>query len=339
MEVYRIKCLQCGFQIRAEAEANSHLKIYCESCRREIFPEQPPQAAAKTPIAAAPAKKMVGEYEIIQQIGQGGMGKVYLAKHETTGEKVVVKMLSIEDFDETKRDKFTDYFFRETQVLKGIQHESIVQYKTCGNFRGHPYLAMEFVDGKTLEAELKEQGSMKLTEAIPILLKLIVALEYIEAQKIIHRDIKPGNIILCAHNKLLPKLIDFGLAKSLTEEYSLTKTGSMMGTPFYMPPEQTLDAKSADHRADIYALGATFYHMLAGKPPFFEYNAQGRSAVLEAIRKKKPAPLATLRPKLPKDICTMVEKAMAFAVQDRYATASQWKKETNQFLDSLQGKR
>ncbi len=306
-------------------------------------PVAPPQPAVLAqPPASTVEGKIIDQYVIIKKIGEGGMGKVFLAEDQKTHEKVVIKTLITKELEDERGKKLLSYFIREAQILCALEHNYIVKYKGTGNYAGYPYLVMEYIEGERLE-DIVRQGPMKLSQAIPILYHLAEALEYAEQVNIVHRDIKPANVILLGTDKKIPKLIDFGLAKSLGEElYALThftKTGERMGSPFYMPPEQVEDAKRATHRSDIYALGATFYHMLAGKPPFFEHaNPTQRGLLLRAISEGKFTPLSQVRLKLPGEIYQIAEKTMAFSPAKRYAAARELKGDLDKFLQKINGK-
>jgi serine/threonine protein kinase len=293
---------------------------------------------AKPPVPADPIVPgaIAGKYELIKLLGQGGMGKVFLARAQENQEQVVVKFLKIEAVPLDKRDKFSDYFLREMQVLKEMNHPNVVKFKGCGNFSGYPYLAMEFIDGDTLEHEIKENGPMKLSIASFIVFYVAAALEYGKNNfNLIHRDIKPGNIMLLRNNKRSPKLIDFGLAKTQDNYHALTLSGTTMGTLCYMPPEQIGDAKHADARADIYALGATFYHMLAGRAPFSEIGAS--SAILRAKQQKQATtPLSQIRRDVPARVCEIIDTAMSFNLGKRYPAITQFKKDLKDFIDFIE---
>jgi serine/threonine-protein kinase len=279
-------------------------------------------------------EQKIDKYTILKKIGEGGMGVVYLAQDSQTQEQVVVKLVKMEAVPKADQKRMLEMFIREAQVLREMSHPYIVQFKGCGNYQSSPYLAMEFVDGDNLEKEIKQGGTIKLKESLAIIYNLASALEFANSKNFIHRDIKPSNILILRTNRAIPKLIDFGLAKSREAYHSLTLSGAIMGSIYYMPPEQIGDAKNADHRSDLYALGATFYHMLAGQAPF---RALGTSTAV--MRDKKlgipPTPLSQLRPDLPKDVCKIVETAMESAPAKRYPTATDFKKAIKNFLQSL----
>lgn len=351
MQKHRAIC-RCGTQLMIMMEPTRLLKIYCERCNRLIFPIEtdiitPGQTEAKQ-LAQVPSDplmkktnennsnqeiKVIDNYHVIKTIAEGGMGNVFLARHRLTNETVVIKALDMGS--DPNQDNILDYFIREAQILKDLDHPNIVKFKGCGNFRGCPYFVMEFIEGEDLK-EILSRGPIKISWAISIVFYIASALEYGHQFKLIHRDIKPANIILPSHKRNMPKLIDFGLAKPLGEHfYTLTQRGTVMGTPFYMPPEQIHDAKDANHRSDIYSLGATFYHMLAGNPPYHEFYTQGGFAIMEAIVNNKITPLEKYRSNLPKEIYQIISKAMSPKQKDRYSSATELKKVLKNFIESV----
>lgn len=266
-----------------------------------------------------------GNYTIVKLLGQGGMGKVYLATHDMTGEKVAVKILQKSD-----DSKLIEYFLRESHILSQLNHPNIGCLKDRGNFKGHPYLAMEYIEGSTLEAILK-QNPIAPSYAAQLVYFVLDALEYAANYHIIHRDIKPANIFVTPKGKV--KVIDFGLSKSLEDSFGLSKSGQFLGTPYYMPPEQIADAKKVDYRADIYAVGATLYHTLCGAPPFSEYG-NDLPRLLYGKIKNLYTSLHERNPELPPEIVKITEKAMAHKPQDRYAMPQEMKQAVLAFYQS-----
>ncbi len=371
---YQVTCPtgNCGIQIKL-LQPSRAMKLYCEKCNRILFPmrtevmpiqtkekdiasvsqthlkskpedvnkETRPTTASstsrlKTAMAMASTDEFIDDYKVIRKIGEGGMGSVFLAQHQKKSEPVVLKVLNQTYFRDTEKDRVMDYFIREAQVLLELNHPNIVTFKGCGNLGGSPYYVMEYIEGEELKITIQREGPMKVSQAISIVYRLAEALEYGLRFQLIHRDIKPANIILLAKNKMIPKLIDFGLAKNLGEHSSsLTQEGTMMGTPFYMPKEQIFDAKSADHRSDIYALGATFYFMLAGKAPYEEFAPQGSIAVMDAIVNQKLTPLEQHRPNIHHKIYEIISKSMEAEPGNRYASAAELKIQVAEFIKSI----
>lgn len=210
-----------------------------------------------------------GVYGKLEAIGRGGMGIVYRAKHPTTREDIAVKLLREADRD----DKDTvARFHREARAMMGLNHPNIVRLHEVGMIREMPYIAMEYIAGQSLREVLKAREFIPLDEALPILRDIAAALDYAHARGIIHRDIKPGNIIL---DQKAPDcravLMDFGIAR-LDSATRLTQTGGMLGTLDYIAPEQIQGADNIDNRADVYSFGVLAYQMLAGELPFRHSN-------------------------------------------------------------------
>ena len=251
-------------------------------------------------------------FALVRQLGRGGMGSVWLA---TTPEnqKVAVKVL---DSSLAAQRSFLTRFFREAQASIKLRHDHIVRGIAVGEATGHYYFAMEFVDGESVAAILGREGALPAQRAAEIILEVAEALAYAHENGTIHRDIKPDNIMLTSGGHA--KVADLGLARLMHEEMTqLTATGTSMGTPAYMAPEQCRDAKRADARSDVYSLGATWYHMVAGKPPF------SASSALELMQKQVRDPLrwaAELRTRIPRDVMLTIERMMAKSPNTRIQT-------------------
>jgi len=245
----------------------------------------------------------LGEFTVVRKLGEGGMGSVWMGAGPDK-QKVAVKVLSREL---AKQRSFLTRFFREAQASIKLQHKNIVRGLAVGEDRGHYYFAMEFVQGKTVGDMLEQGGAMAPEEATDIILQIAEALAYAHANNLVHRDIKPDNIMVTKDG--VAKLADLGLARQVDAEMTaLTRTGTSMGTPHYMAPEQVTDAKRADARADIYSLGATWYHMVTGEFPF------SGDSVLEIYQKHLKEPVKSpqsVRPGLPRGISLTIERMMA----------------------------
>jgi serine/threonine-protein kinase len=242
----------------------------------------------------------IGGFEIIRMIGEGGMGEVYLARQLSLGRNVALKILPAQM---KLRRGAAERFFKEVKLLARLDHANIVIAHEAGEDAGVMYLAMGYVDGESLEQKLKRSGPMMEDEALRIGAKLAGALDYAWTQhKLLHRDIKPSNVMLTASGEL--KLMDFGLAKCLQDDQALTLSGSVMGTPNYMSPEQVEGKVDLDCRADLYSLGATLYHMVTGKLPF------AGSSVMETLRKQVGEMLPdprTVNPAVSENCVTLIE--------------------------------
>lgn len=207
--------------------------------------------------------KTIGKYKLTSFIGEGGMAAVYEGTHEKLGTKVAVKILNpILTTNKTIRQRFED----EARFMAQLNHPNIVKVVDFEEQETLLAIVMEMLNGHDLSQHIKKNGAMKPDEALPIFIKVLEAFGYAHQQGIVHRDIKPSNIFL--HNCSEVKILDFGIAKIFGTGDDRTSTGTQIGTPVYMSPEQVKADKSIDHRSDIYSLGVTLYFMLNGKPPY-----------------------------------------------------------------------
>ena len=244
----------------------------------------------------------LGDFVLDRQLGQGGMGSVWLARGPQK-EKVAIKVLSS---SLTGQRTFVTRFFREAEASIKLQHKNIVRGKAVGEENGVYYFAMEFIDGKSVGAMLEEDGPFDSKKAAAIMLEVAEALAYAHEKSTIHRDIKPDNIMMTSDGHA--KVADLGLARVSEQGLTqLTGTGTAMGTPLYMAPEQFRDAKRADARSDIYSLGATWYHMLTGSPPF---TGQTPLAVAQKHERDPLRWEQDIRSRLPKGVCLTIERMM-----------------------------
>jgi hypothetical protein len=213
---------------------------------------------------SAPAR--IGDYQIVRQIGQGGMGVVYLGKHIHLDRFVAIKVLPAVLFNEPKA---VDRLVREARIGARLRHSSICQILDARQEGGEFYFVMEYVAGESLQQVLRREGPLPISKACDLALQLFDALKYLARRGIVHRDIKPSNLMVSPEGRL--KLLDLGLAKvtgALQGMPDVTRTGDVMGTPAYMAPEQISDAKNVSVTADLYAAGTTFFEMLTGERPF-----------------------------------------------------------------------
>jgi len=251
---------------------------------------------------------------ILEKIGQGGMGLVYKAHHIKLNKVVCVKILARE-LEADPRN--IDFFLREAEISKQLDHPNTVHVYDYGKEKDNYYIVMSFVEGKSLEQIVKEKKFLDIKEASNIMIGVFEGLAHAHSKNIIHRDIKPSNIIVNSQN--VPRIIDFGLARRVVEEKQLTITGEMIGTAYFMSPEQGI-GKRVDSRADLYSSGATYFYLLTGNPPF-----EGKSAI-EVINKhiNESLPnLYMLKPDLPIWVVKIIEKLMKKNPQDRYQSANE----------------
>lgn len=251
-----------------------------------------------------------GQYQLLEQAGKGGMSTVYRARQSSMNRDVALKILPQSLLHD---GNFLERFYREVEVIAALQHPHILPVYDFGEYEGLPYIVMAYMSGGTL-ADVIAQGQMDTATVSQVVRQMADALDYAHSKGIIHRDFKPGNVLLDERGNTY--LADFGLAKVTEGNANITGTG-MLGTPTYMAPEQA-QSNEITHSVDIYALGVTIYQMLAGRAP---YDAQNPIAVLMAHVSQPIPDLRLVRPDLPDAVQGFIEKAMAKAMPDRYTTA------------------
>ncbi|MCO5172346.1 MAG: protein kinase [Planctomycetes bacterium] len=280
---------------------------------------------AKSP--AAPPRT-IGGYEVKGELGRGGMGIVYRAHDPRLGRDVALKVLHALEAGEEDLARFE----REARAAARVQHPSIVAVHAAGVDGGTPWLALQLVDGESLKARLARDGPLEPAHAARLLETVARALACAHEAGVLHRDLKPHNVLLDPDGA--PLLADFGLARAIDpgagEQAGLTVTGQVLGTPAYMAPEQAEGRSEAvDGRSDVYGLGATLYEALTGRPPF-----SGRSviAVLAAVVEQDPPAPSTLRPGVPRDLEAICLTCLAKAPAARYPTAAALAADLGRFL-------
>lgn len=256
-------------------------------------------------------------YEVLEQVGGGGMSLVYRAKDKFLNRIVAIKVLR-EHL--TSDEEFVARFRREAQAVASLSHPNIVSIYDVGQDQGMYYLVMEMIEGRNLKEIIKEKGKIPVNEAVEIAKQICEALEHAHQQQIIHRDIKPHNIILTADGKA--KVTDFGIARAVSTA-TVTHTGSIMGSVHYFSPEQA-KGEIADEKSDIYALGVVFYEMMTGKLPF-----EGDSPISVAMKKINgdPLPPREINPLIPETMEQVIKRAMARNPHKRYETVTQLKQD------------
>jgi len=250
----------------------------------------------------------VSHYKILEKIGEGGMGEVFLAEDTKLKRKVALKFLP-QEF--TKNRDVVERFQREAQAAAALSHPNIVTIYEINQHEDQTYIAMEYVEGKTLKEIIKENSTLKtqhstlsIERIIDISSQICAGLSKAHKAGIVHRDIKPQNILIDKENQV--KILDFGLAK-LKGVGQLTRETSTLGTVHYMSPEQAL-GKEIDHRTDIWSLGVVMYEMITGEMPF---KGDYEQAIIYAILNEKPKPLNDLRPETPAELCQIIEKSLS----------------------------
>lgn len=211
-------------------------------------------------MARVPEK--IGHYEILGLLGKGAMGEVYEGRDPNLGRRVALKVLGRKHQESTE---FKERFLREGRSLASMNHANVVQVYFIGEFEGRPFLAMEFLDGEDIGGLLKKNGPLHPGDAAEVVRQAAVGLQEAKRAGVVHRDVKPSNLVVTKSGEV--KVTDFGLAKALQEDLSITATGVFVGTPDYLAPEQAM-GEDVDSSADVYALGCSLYHMCTGNPPF-----------------------------------------------------------------------
>ncbi|MBK6939530.1 MAG: protein kinase [Planctomycetes bacterium] len=252
---------------------------------------------------------LLGPYRVEKNIGRGGMGHVFLAVHEDTEQRVALKVLSPEL---ATHSDFVARFHREARLLATLDDDCVARVFFSGAADGVPFFAMEFVEGRNLEEVLRDEGRLTPTRAIELMAATARGLAAAAKRGLIHRDVKPTNLLLDAKGRL--KLVDFGLARTVDSESRLTVTGAVIGTPYYLSPEQGL-GKPVDVRSDIYSLGATFYHLLCGSVPF---EAESPVAIIMRHVNQPPDALTKRSKHVPEPLARIVMRCMAKDPARRY---------------------
>jgi eukaryotic-like serine/threonine-protein kinase len=269
---------------------------------------------------------VLGQYRILDQLGQGGMGRVFKAEHLTMGRTVAIKVLAPQH---TKTEKARQLFMREVRAAGKLMHPNIVTAHDANEIDGRHYLVMEFIDGPNLDQLVRDRGPLPIGLACDIARQAASGLQCAFEQGMVHRDIKPSNLLLqrtgtTLSSGYLVKILDFGLARlGDTSEvgHSITTSGNViMGTPDYLSPEQARDLHLVDIRSDLYSLGCTFYFLLTGQVPF-----PGGTTVEKLTRhtQDEPLPLEQLRPDLPQDVADIVQCLLAKNPVHRYQTPAE----------------
>ena len=275
-------------------------------CRRSPLPEPLDRLQAA----------LADRYAIQRELGSGGMATVYLAEDLRHHRKVAVKVLR----PELAAIMGSGRFLQEIEIAAGLQHPHILPLLDSGDADGFVYYVMPFIEGPSLRDRLTRQGELPVDDAVKILIEVVDALAAAHAKGIVHRDIKPENILLTGRHALVA---DFGVAKAVGEatgRHTLTTAGVALGTPNYMAPEQASAEPNIDHRVDIYAVGATAYEMLTGRPPF---SGQSSAQVLAAHVTQTPDPVSRLRPSVTPVLEQVVMKCLAKLAGDRYQSADE----------------
>jgi serine/threonine-protein kinase len=268
----------------------------------------------------------ISRFEVLDRLGHGGMGVVYLASDPMLGRTVAIKVLS--EFSAELRARFA----REARSAAFLSHHNIVQIYDIGEDEGRPFIAMEYVDGETLGELIRRRPMFSLDRKLRLMLELCSGLDYAHRNGLIHRDIKPANVMITSAGVV--KILDFGLARLATEitQAGLTRVGQILGTPHYMSPEQVEGRQQIDHRSDIFAVGLVLYELLTYRKAF---PGDSPHSVMHRIVHNDPPPIVEFCPSIDPDLVEVVNKAIQKAPEDRYSTLAQVAGDLTRILGKL----
>jgi len=334
-----VTCPHCqSSQEVKSVSGGSQEHFSCSACGKPFTlsvsspgPTQRIHAASETIPSQASTEKLptrMGPYEIQGIIGAGGMGLVYRGWDERLNRSVAVKTLKPEL---AKEPAFCERFVREARAVASLSHPNVTQIYYIGEEEGRPFFAMEFLDGKPLDALLREEGKLAPSRAAELIRQAALGLKAAAARGVIHRDIKPSNLVLTKDGVL--KVTDFGLAKMVVADSGLTLTGEVLGSPNYLAPEQASGA-AADLRSDIYSLGATLYELLTGRPPFD--GPTPVSIILKHVREPLRSP-RQFSPELPVPLVTLTQRMLAKRPEDRPKDYDALLREMDRLLSPIGG--
>jgi predicted Ser/Thr protein kinase len=265
----------------------------------------------------------IGHYTIVSELGRGGMGVVYKAHEESLNRPVAIKVLG----DHLASDEqFLSRFLREARAAGSLSHPNVIPIYFIGEDNGRHYFAMEYVSGRSVLAMIRQEGKINNPRAAQIVVQAAHGLAAAHEKGIIHRDIKPANLMV--DDRGVVKIADFGISLAAEAQARLTATGTLMGTPGYLSPEQCLN-ETVDHRADIYALGVTYFEMLTGTLPF---NAQSPLALLRQILQETPPDVTQLNPEVDQESRRILMKMIARNRDERYQTCNELIADVEEYL-------
>jgi serine/threonine-protein kinase len=260
-------------------------------------------------------KPTVGRYEVISELGQGAMGIVYKAMDPKINRLLAIKTIRFSDeFEPEKIREVKERFMREAQIAGKLAHPSIVAVYDVGEDYDLTYMAMEFLEGESLQKYCRKGFLLPLRKILYVVSEVALALDYAHRQGVIHRDVKPANVMILKDGKV--KVTDFGIAKAVSS--SQTKSGIVLGTPNYMSPEQ-INGHDLDGRSDIFSLGVVFFELLTGVHPFRGKNLT--NLFYQITQVKHPSP-REINPKVPNPVEQILDKALSKKPEQRFQTCS-----------------
>lgn len=287
-----------------------------------------PKAKPSGTLGNGSAPGMLGRYKVLKELGRGAMGLVYLGKDPTIQRFVAIKTMRLDDItDDEKLQDVKARFYREAESAGRLSHPNIVTIYDAGEEDDLGYIAMELLEGTSLKQWSRKPNLMPVKDTLLTVATVAVALDYAHQQGVVHRDVKPANIMLTKERVI--KVMDFGIAK--TASSSKTQTNIVLGTPTYMSPEQ-IAGKKVDGRSDIFSLGVVLFELLTGQPPF---TADNLSALLFAIGHQPHPPLISLRDDLPPMVQEVLDRALHKELPQRYRRAGEFAEDLRACLQSL----
>jgi serine/threonine protein kinase len=308
-----VQCVSCG-------EDNDNGLRYCVACGNALTSHQvgPTDALLAVDSLVPPGTVLKNTYEIVRILGEGGAGAVYEGRHVHLGHPVAIKVL----FAELARiGQIRERFIAEGRIQANLRHPNLVAVSDIVDEAGLVAIVMDYVEGETLHHFIQgNREPVGVRKAVDIMLRLLAGLSLVHGKGIVHRDIKPGNVLLArATDGVVPKLCDFGIAKTDSQK-GLTVTGTQMGTLHYMAPEQFQDARTVDARADIYALGVTFFELLTGRLPF---DSDNEYALMRAHLDVQPPSPRSYRPELHEALEAVVLRCLEKRPERRFQSADE----------------
>jgi serine/threonine protein kinase len=274
-----------------------------------------PESSLSVAVNASLVGKQFNDYQVLVELGRGGMGVVYKARQISLDRLVAFKILRAEY---TANPLVLHRFLTESRACAALDHPNIIKVYQIGHCSAGHFIAMEYIDGFLLDHLIKNRV-IPISWAVSLMILVTEAVHYAHTRTILHRDLKPGNIMIDRRSRR-PVVMDFGIAKFMGEDANVTEPGMVMGTPSYMPPEQAgEDFAAVGPHSDVYSLGAILYTMLTGKLPF-EADTALRT-ILKVIAQEAPAPVRTVRPEVPQRLEQICMKCLQKRPADRYTTA------------------
>ena len=311
MPALRRRCGCCGVSFAPDPRLPRERKAFCPDCAPSFADDPLAWMAADCPD--------MGDHLISRKLAEGGQGVVYLGQRRSTGETVAIKILQAElAVQSTRRDRF----HREIEVMARLDHPNVVRLLDHGSYEQIFFFVMEYLPGGSLMDRFQATGPLPLREALDLMRQTLIGLDYIHQKGVVHRDIKPQNLLLTQPEGGQIKIADLGVAKNIQEAglVDLTQTGTTMGSLFYMAREQLTNFKRVTPAADVWALASTFYRMITGQ---LVYNFAQHKQPIAAVLEGDIIPISGRSPQLPPQLCALFDKALSINTEMRYQSAGE----------------